>query len=124
MGWFSSTKTTNSQFPWEQLTSISQLDELIDVQDCPVLLFKHSTRCSVSIMALRKFQSEWKVDLNCRLVFLDLLAYRNISNEIASKTGIMHQSPQVIVMNKGIVIYDASHNSISAKKIEQLITQL
>lgn len=124
MVWFSGTKSSNGKIPWEQLTDLSQLEELLNQDAVPILLFKHSTRCSISSMALSRFESEWNTDLNCKLVFLDLLSFRNISDEIAERTGVEHQSPQAILINKGKVIYHASHNGISANKIEQLIVNL
>jgi hypothetical protein len=75
-------------------------------------------------MALSRFEAEWNSTTNCRLIFLDLLAHRDLSNEIASRTHVEHQSPQVIVIYQGLPIYNASHNSISAEKIEQLIANL
>jgi bacillithiol system protein YtxJ len=124
MGWFSSPKTNAGSLNWEQLTDSAKLDSLLNDQDTPIILFKHSTRCSISSMALSRFESEWKNELNCRLVFLDLLSHRNISNDIATKTGVEHQSPQAILVFKGKVIGHASHNGISANKFEQLILNL
>ena len=49
--------------------------------------------------------------------YLDLLSYRNISNLIAEKLGVHHESPQVIVLNKGEVTYDESHLDISVEDI-------
>jgi bacillithiol system protein YtxJ len=124
MGWFSSSKSNDHKLNWENLSSLSQLDELLTELDAPILLFKHSTRCSISSMALSRFEAEWNSTTNCRLIFLDLLAHRDLSNEIASRTHVEHQSPQVIVIYQGVPIYNASHNSISAAKIEQLIANL
>lgn len=123
MSWFSSPKS-GAKLNWENLTSLSQLDQLINEPDVPVLFFKHSTRCSISSMALNRFESEWDQKTKCKLIFLDLLAHRDLSNEIESRTRIQHQSPQAIVLFQGNPIYNASHNSISAQKIEQLIANL
>ncbi len=120
MGWFFSSDSNQKKLDWEDLNDHSQLVQLFE-EEIPVLIFKHSTRCSISSMALSRFESEWEAKTNCKLIFLDLLAHRDLSNEIETITGIQHQSPQVIVVLKGKPIYNASHNSISVQKIEQLI---
>ena len=120
MGLFSSSKP-KAIFPWKNIESIQMLDELVSLtQDNAVLIFKHSTSCSISMMALTRFESEWDLNIsNCDLYFLDLIAHRDISNKIAEITGVIHQSPQVIVLRKGEVLYEESHNSISARDIKK-----
>jgi bacillithiol system protein YtxJ len=120
MGLFSSSKPTGT-FPWKNIESIQMLDELVSLtQDKAVLIFKHSTRCSISMMVLTRFQNEWDLSTsNCELCFLDLIAHRDISNKIEEITGVIHQSPQVIVLRKGEVLYEESHNSISARDIKK-----
>jgi bacillithiol system protein YtxJ len=120
MGLFSSSKP-KATFPWKNIDSIQMLDELVSLtQENAVLIFKHSTRCSISMMALTRFECEWDQDIrNCDLYFLDLIAHRDISNKIEEITGVVHQSPQVIVLRKGEVLYEESHNSISARDIKK-----
>ena len=125
MGLFSSFKSSDKvAFPWIELTSSEQLKQAIETSvDHPIILFKHSTRCSISTMAKSRFESKWNTDLsNVSIYYLDLIAHRNISNEIAELTGIEHQSPQAIVLKNKEVIYDASHSEISAKAIENLLS--
>lgn len=112
-----------NSLPWIELTSIEQLMEVLSTtEEKPVLLFKHSTRCSISMMALNSFQSKWTSgDDLCGLYFLDLLNHRDVSNEIAVLTGVIHQSPQVIVLKGKEIIYDASHSSIDARRIEAIL---
>jgi len=120
MGLFGSSK---SNFPWVKLTSPEQLDELIArSSEVPVLLFKHSTSCSISAMAISRFEGRWKADEStCIPVYLDLLAYRSISNLIAEKTGVVHQSPQAILLKDGVPVYSATHGSIDANEIQSLL---
>ena len=125
MGLFSAFKSSDKvAFPWIELTSSEQLKEAIQSSDeHPVILFKHSTRCSISSMAKSRFESNWNTELtNVSIYYLDLIANRHISNEIAELTGIEHQSPQAIVLKNKEVIYDASHSEISAKAIENLLS--
>lgn len=121
MGLFS--KKPRVVLPWIQLESIEQLQKIVTTtEDKPILLFKHSTRCGISSMALNSFEGTWSSnDELCDLYYLDLLRYRDISNEIAEITGIHHQSPQCIVIKGKDVIYDESHSGIDARRIETLL---
>jgi bacillithiol system protein YtxJ len=109
---------------WHKLVEISQLQSIIDLskeqsnpQISAVLLFKHSTRCSISTMALSRLETKWLDDEKIPAYYLDLLNYRDISNEIASLFGIEHASPQVLLIKDGTCIYHASHSAISATDI-------
>jgi len=97
---------------WKNLDSMSQLDQITeDSFNAPQIIFKHSTTCPISGMAKRRLEGDWNLDTNP--YYLDLLAYRPISNEIADKYVVVHQSPQVIVIKDGKAIYDESHLDIS-----------
>lgn len=120
MGWFSSSK---SSFPWEELTDSDSLNSFIEKSsDVPVLFFKHSTRCSISSMAKTRFEREWKVGPeSCICVYLDLIQYRNVSNEMAELLRVVHQSPQAILVVDKQVVYHDSHNAINAKEITSFV---
>ena len=110
---------------WNNLTDIQQLETIKEESvSQPVAIFKHSTRCSISSMALSRFEKEWNENTNVELYFLDLLAHRTISDLIAQRSGVQHQSPQVIVFIDGEVIHHSSHNGISAELIESIIHNL
>lgn len=119
MGFFSKS-VPKQQLPWINLTSVEQLNKVVrTTHEKPVLIFKHSTRCGVSSMAFNTFQNQWSSgDSLCDLYYVDLLQHRDVSNEIATLTGIRHESPQVIVLKGDEIIYDASHSSIDARRIE------
>ncbi len=119
MGLFSSRSKT--VFPWTQLTSEEQLITAFEESnDKPVLFFKHSTRCSISSMALSRFeQNAESLSEICDLYFLDLLEFRQLSNKLEEISNVMHQSPQVIVVKNKEVIYTETHSSIDAKEIER-----
>lgn len=120
MGLFS---TNKKRLPWTDLSSVDQLHEVMEsAKEKPVLLFKHSTRCSISSMALNSFESEWgSENERCELYFVDLIRYRDVSNAIADETGVVHQSPQAILFNGSEVLYHASHSGIDANAIEKLV---
>ncbi len=124
MGFFSSSRKL--QLPWVSIESVSQLDEILqNTGELPIVLFKHSTRCSISTMVLNNFEQNWSLSEEaCTLYYIDLLKFRDVSNRIEELTGIMHQSPQVIVIAEKEIIYDATHSSIDAKRIESAIKKL
>lgn len=122
MGLFSFS-SGGQKLPWTNIESVDQLHEVLkNVGDKPALLFKHSTRCSISSMALNTFEREWTSENErCQLYFVDLIRNRDVSNEIASATGVGHQSPQAILWNGKEVMYQASHSGIDADSVEQLL---
>lgn len=104
---------------WIQLNNLTQLEEIKENQNDEIsLIFKHSTRCSISSMALSRLERSWK-DTKIKTYLLDLIANRDISNEIQNKFGVYHESPQVIIIKNGKAIYDASHMAISSNDIMQ-----
>jgi bacillithiol system protein YtxJ len=120
MGFFSS--KPKKVLPWINLTEEAQfLSAIENNQDKPVLFFKHSTRCSISAMALSRFEENWNLENDCTIYFLDLIAYRPISNLIEKETAVYHQSPQVIVLRNKEVIYTATHSEINASAIEKIL---
>ena len=103
---------------WNVLTDLGQLNEIITASnEKPVAIFKHSTRCSVSRMALKQFENQFNSSDKVTPYFLDLIAYRDISNEIATRFGVYHQSPQLILIKEGKAIYNVSHSDIDAEEL-------
>jgi bacillithiol system protein YtxJ len=105
---------------WNKLTSEAQIDQVIAAsEEKPVLLFKHSTRCSISSMSLDRLLRNWKEEDSERITpyYLDLIAFRSVSNLVAERFGIPHESPQVLLIQKGKVTYHESHYGISYAEI-------
>lgn len=113
--------TSSSDLQWNALTSLQQLDDLIqESADLPVIIFKHSTRCGISRMALRGFESEYDIDIDkAKPYYLDLLEHRDISNEIATIFHVEHQSPQLLLIKDGVVVYHTSHSDIDAGRVKE-----
>jgi bacillithiol system protein YtxJ len=108
--------------PWLPLTSINQLEEISTKSESKTqLIFKHSTRCGVSRMVMNQFESAYNSDLNADLYYLDLLSYRDVSNEVGYKFQVMHQSPQLLVIRNGVVVAHDSHGSINEMDLERLV---
>lgn len=102
---------------WIPLTEMSQLDTIVsDSMQQPVLLFKHSTRCSISHMAKARLDRE-KAPNSITFYCLDLIQHRGISNEIAERFHVFHESPQVLLIHNGECVYDQSHNGIVFQEI-------
>ena len=110
------TKELKKQIPWIPLTSLDQLENISKESHIkPVAIFKHSTRCGISRMALRQFEKQLNIEMSSvKLYYLDLLLYRDISNEIASGFKVSHQSPQLIILKNGKAIHKSSHHDIDA----------
>lgn len=104
---------------WIPVNAENQIDEIWAASfHKPQLLFKHSTRCGISAHALERMEKgETLLEPMLDKHYLDLLAYRSISNLIAEKWNVPHLSPQVIVLKAGKVIYTSSHSAIQPEKI-------
>ncbi len=105
---------------WNHLNSMDDLERAVEMSKRQkVMLFKHSTRCSISAAALNRVERNWKKEDSEKVVpfFLDLIKNRDISNAIAARFGIEHQSPQVLVIENQTCIYQASHQAINYQEI-------
>jgi bacillithiol system protein YtxJ len=106
---------------WNKLNELEQLEEINKASfEAPVMIFKHSTRCSISSSALNRVERNWnneQDDIKVKPYFLDLIAYRNVSNEIARIWNIEHQSPQILIIKNGTCIYTETHMGINYEEI-------
>ena len=112
---------------WNKLISLEQLDEIDNMSfQVPVLIFKHSTRCSISSTALSRLERNWNEQdaLKVKPYYLDLLNHREISNDIERRYNIEHQSPQILVIAQGKCMYTASHLEIRMEEIRKKIEGL
>jgi bacillithiol system protein YtxJ len=111
---------------WIALNNPEQLEEILELSCSSdhqgVLIFKHSTRCSISHMALSRLERNWKPEtVNTPSYLLDLLAYPEISRLISQKFEVQHESPQVLLIRNAKCVYYASHNAISYDDIEEML---
>jgi bacillithiol system protein YtxJ len=98
---------------WTELTSIGQLDRLVADSSLAFAIFKHSKRCSISSMVRERLERKWSPEAPFPVLYLDLLKHRDISDYIASRFGVEHESPQLLVIREGKVVYHESHYAIS-----------
>lgn len=105
--------------PWLVLNSEQQLDQIVESsEDKPNIIFKHSTTCPISSMAKMRLDDHWDLNQEVDLYYLDLLKFRNISNKIAEKFEVVHESPQILVIKKGHCVYDVSHMDINVQEVK------
>lgn len=107
---------------WKVLEHIDQIDQIKEASHHKLqLIFKHSTRCIISKMALKNFESDFLLNDVIDAYYLDLITYRDISNKIAEGFGITHQSPQILLIKDGVVVYNESHEGIDANVLKELM---
>lgn len=106
-------KKEKESINWSELSSLSDLDAMDAISNSkPIIVFKHSTRCMISSVILNKLERNHRAENELSFYFLDLIANRTISNEVEARYGIVHQSPQAIIISKGKAIYDTSHSGV------------
>jgi bacillithiol system protein YtxJ len=98
---------------WIPITSSQDADKVFASKEL-IAIFKHSTRCAISSMAKNRLDGSWDKEMDSvPIYYLDLIKYKDLSKLIAEKTGVEHESPQLILIKNGEVLYSASHNSIN-----------
>lgn len=110
---------------WNNLTNLDQLDSLVEESnEHAVLIFKHSTSCSISRATLDRLERNWKLGNEVKIYFLDLLAYRSISNAISERFEVQHESPQALIIEEGKSVYNRSHFDINYNDIKSKLQQV
>ena len=106
---------------WKEFTTEEALEDIKSRSaEKPQVIFKHSTRCSISSMAksrLERATAPEGIEFN----YLDLIAHRNVSAKIAEVFDVEHASPQVLIIKDGTCIYDESHNAINMDEIVEAV---
>ena len=107
---------------WNKIETPADLQKIKDESKSkPVMLFKHSTTCSISRTVLDRLERNWKAEDEQGLspYFLDLLRHRDLSNQIATDFSVHHESPQILIIENGKSVYDRSHFDIDYKSIKE-----
>ena len=101
---------------WINITTAQQLNDIKAAKGYSII-FKHSTSCSISMMAKKRFELDKQLfDENTPLYFLDLIKYRDLSKKIAEIFQVHHESPQLLLIKDGECVLNQSHSSISAEE--------
>ena len=106
---------------WIPLTNLEQLATIKSESETEfVLIFKHSTRCGISRMVIKQFENLFTAETKkLKVYYLDLLNYRNISDEVGYSFQVVHQSPQLIVVRNGVTVAHSSHNEITETNLSK-----
>ncbi len=104
-----------NKFPWIQLTNSEQLDDIVSQSNDKVqVIFKYSTRCGINRIVMKGFEKAYKSsEQGFDFYYLDILSFRSVSNTIATRFDVVHESPQVLVIKNGVVVVHASHSEIN-----------
>ncbi|MFY0630967.1 MAG: bacillithiol system redox-active protein YtxJ [Flavobacteriaceae bacterium] len=110
-----------SNVNWIPLTSLEQLKTIKEQSKSEtVLIFKHSTRCGISSMVIKRFEKLFDESMkSIKVYYLDLLSYRSISDEVGYTFQVMHQSPQLLVVKNETAVETASHYDITMVDIKK-----
>lgn len=116
-------EAAQSNVNWIPLTSLAQLEEIKEQSKGEtVLIFKHSTRCGISSMVIKRFEQLFDESMQqVKVYYLDLLSYRNISDEVGYTFQVMHQSPQLLIVKNETAVFHTSHYDITAVNLQQYI---
>lgn len=113
----------DSNIKWIPLTSLEQLEEIKEKSKTKTVgVFKHSTRCSISKGVIKSFDRSFPEELSEKIdiYYLDLLNYREISNEVGHTFQVIHQSPQLVLIKNGVAVADASHYDITQVDLKKI----
>lgn len=115
--------TNNSWIKWITLNKMEQLEEIKESSKVnSVLIFKHSKRCGISRMVIKQFENLFtEKEQNLKVYYLDLLSYRNLSDEIAKEFQVQHQSPQLIVIKNEHTVFNTSHYDITQINLSRFV---
>jgi len=121
-------KNANHEEQQDQLSLIplTSVDQIIEIEQNsakrPQIIFKHSTSCGLSSMVLRAFRNSYSLgDDQADLFLLDLRRYRSVSNELADKFQVYHQSPQLLIIKNGSAVVHESHGGITSINLSDYV---
>ncbi|ULQ54494.1 bacillithiol system redox-active protein YtxJ [Flavihumibacter fluvii] len=102
---------------WIELKDPAQLVEIKGQSFAkPQVIFKHSTRCSISSMAKSRLERT-ETPTGIDFYYLDLIKYRQVSNLVAEEFKVWHESPQLMLIHNGECVYDESHSGINMEEL-------
>ena len=106
---------------WIDLNNFQQLEELKELSKIkPQIIFKHSTRCSISSMAKSRLERN-EQPVSGDFYFLDLIKHRSLSDKIAADFNVFHESPQILLIKNTTCVYEESHSGIQMDEIADQI---
>jgi bacillithiol system protein YtxJ len=105
------------------LSGVDDLDQLLTASNNgPVLLFKHSHSCGVSMEALDELLAHLNdASTDAKYGIVTVQTHRSVSNEVAARLGVRHETPQALLVRDGRVVWSASHFRVTAEAVAQAI---
>lgn len=100
------------------VTSTITLDDVMRAAEDPVILFKHDPFCSISTYAYYQV-----AEVPHKVALIDVARNKDVARAVTERTQIKHESPQVIVLHNGRVVWSASHYAITQQAVEQAVEQ-
>ncbi len=108
---------------WTFLDSSEKLEHIIiKSHSHPIIIFKHSTRCGISSIAKMRLEDQWDLSEDAEVFLLDLIKHKDLSNKIAQTFNVYHESPQILLIQQGECVHDASHFDITVDELKEVIT--
>jgi len=110
---------------WKTPKNTDEIDAILRNESKPQLIYKHSNRCGVSILSRNSLDSGMEsITEQADSYMIDVVAMRDLSNYVADKTGVKHESPQLILINNGEIFWDASHGDVRIEKLLEALEGL
>lgn len=111
------------KLPWTPLVSLEEINTIKEISKTQsVLIFKHATRCGISRMVIKQFESLFNEEnKQLKVYYLDLLSFREISSKLSEDFQVIHESPQLLVIKNGISVYNSSHYEITKVNLSNFI---
>ena len=108
---------------WIPLNSLEQIKTIKELSKSEtILVFKHSTRCGISSMVIKRFENLFDSSMNnIKVYYLDLLNFRAISDEVGYSFQAEHQSPQLLIIRNEVAVLNVSHYDISTVNIQKYL---
>ena len=118
-----SKKVEKTYLIWMPLISVEEINTIKEIsKNQYILIFKHSTRCGISRMVIKQFESLFSEEnKQLKVYYLDLLNFREVSSKLSEVFQVIHQSPQLLVIKNGISVYDESHFGITKVNLSKFI---
>jgi bacillithiol system protein YtxJ len=107
---------------WKAISATDELQSILEESDrYPVVIFKHSTRCSLSTIAKMRLADISNLSITIPLFLINVIESRMLSNAIADLFDVHHESPQVLLIHQRDCIFESSHLDITS---DELMSQI
>ena len=122
-GYRTSKEVEETYLSWTPLISVEEINTIKEIsKNQSILIFKHSTRCRISRMIIKQFESLFNEEnKQLKVYYLDLLNFREVSSKLSEVFQVIHQSPQLLVIKNGISVYNESHYEITKVNLSKYV---